>query len=387
MGVLPVDVIDLFRVPSLFHARWDDEALSDSEILHLTQRSQNIISGYAFILHASCSTLLQEFFDSKPIPVARLVEVLKSCPMQSNCSGRGLNWGHDYGGCNPLDNLHPWEEKDFDDSCGFDDTGRYQYVKADPLKVLKLSKLMQKANMANQANSNLKIAGRKQTKLLDKKTVDDRMIPNYLTSLPLEILGIIMTYIPTPDVKSLAQASRGLEIIIPSRLGQSFWASRFAFTSEFDFVFEARKKGFNLNWRWLYFEAVKILRFDEGLKNRRRIWRILQSSSLLELLSLHWSNDQTLLPVNQNANELQWKKVHGDLLQRPGFAIRCQTIYTQRTLIPTFLCQVTVSSILVGDATYITGVSFISSEGQRVCLGYTAKIESSLSLLDHAGDI
>jgi hypothetical protein len=387
VGLFPDAGNDLFTVPSLFHVRWDDEALSHSEKLRLTQRSENNICGYAFILHLSCSTLLQEFFGPKPIPVARLVEVFKSCPIQSNCCGMGLNWGHDYGGCIPLDNLHPWEEKDFDNSSSFDNEGQYQYVKADPWTVLNLSKLIQRASVANQSNPNLKILGLKQRKLLDKKTADDSMIPNCLTNLPVEILGIIMEYIPTPDVKSLAQASTGLKIIVPSRLGQSFWASRFAFASEFEFVFEARKHRGNLDWRWLYFEIVKILRHDQGLKNRRRVWRILQSSSLLELLSLRWSGDQTLLPVNQNANELRWKTVHGSLLQRTDFATRCQTTYTQQTLIPTFLRQVTISYILVGDTTYITGVSFISNEGQRVCVGYTAKGKSSLNLIDQAIDI
>jgi hypothetical protein len=71
-------------------------------------------------------------------------------------------------------------------------------------------------------------------------------VHNCFTGLPYEILGAIVAFLPTPDVRTFGQASKGLKIIIPSELGQSFWAPRFSF--EFDFVFEARKHQGNLDW-------------------------------------------------------------------------------------------------------------------------------------------
>ena len=61
----------------------------------------------------------------------------------------------------------------------------------------------------------------------------------------------------------------------------------------------------------------------------------------------------------------------------------CKRFRTKRIRIST-LRKVTVSTVLVGNATYITGVCFTSIEGLEVGLGYTAGgDESSLSITEH----
>jgi hypothetical protein len=379
---------DPLIVPSHYHVRWDDKEITDTDKLQLILHGPYNYTGYAYILHASCCSLLEEYFYPGPIPVARLVEVCKSCPLLNSAwSGMCLSWGHDYGGEVALDNLYPWEEKDFHLS------GRYgrsiedlEYREADPCRLLDLRELIQGANPAKSKQQSHKIIEQtqsRQTPTTGQAAMVNDMVPNCFTGLPYEILGTVATFLPTADVRTFAQASKGLKIIIPSELGQSFWASRFIF--EFDFVFEARKHQGNLDWRWLYFEIVNALHYSMSLQNRRRIWHLIQSP-LSELLSLQWSGNQSLLPSNQNINKLRWKEVHGQFTQEKFyFGISCRRFYKQRTSIPTTLQKIIVSSILIGDMTYIAGIRFIHGQGQRVCLGYEGKL--SANVMDQSIDI
>ncbi|KIN05305.1 hypothetical protein OIDMADRAFT_78515, partial [Oidiodendron maius Zn] len=328
----------------------------------------------AFILHASCCLLLEEYFSPAPIPIARLVEVCKSCPLDFDFH-RCISWGHDYGGRVELDNFYPWEEKDVSTIIRIEDDLEPNYQEADPCRLLDLNKLVQTANLAKSKQLSSTAIGRTQRRQIPrtrKVAMKNGIVPNCFTRLPYETLVAIMAFLPTQDVRTFAQASKGLKAIIPSELGQSFWASRFTF--EFDFVFEARKHQGNLDWKWLYFEIVNALRHSRGLQNRRRIWRLIQSP-LSELLSLHWSGNQSSLPSDQDTNKLRWKEVYGCLSEPTyrDFKTSSQRFYKQRTSIPIALQQVVVSSILIGDMTYIIGIRFIPYQGEMVCLGYTGK--------------
>ena len=54
------------------------------------------------------------------------------------------------------------------------------------------------------------------------------------------------------------------------------------------------------------------------------------------------------------------------------FTRGCKRFYTQRTSIPA-LRQVVVSTIFIGNTSYITGLRFISNQGLEVGLGYVAR--------------
>jgi hypothetical protein len=77
-----------------------------------------------------------------------------------------------------------------------------------------------------------------------------------------------------------------------------------------------------------------------------------------------------------NKDKLRWKEVYGDLRQREGSSIDfnrgCKRFYTQCTSIPT-LRQVVVSTIFIGNTSYITGLCFISDQGLEIGLGYRAR--------------
>jgi hypothetical protein len=364
------DPDDIFYVvPSSYDARWDDDGYQFPATDGLPMMRQYPSNGrHGFIFHAVCYSLLQEFFHPRRVPVARLLEICKSCPFQY----LGLSWGHDYGGIVHLMNQHPWEDQDVDN---VEQPELHQHRRADPWNIPELKELLQvtKLDMPKKQRVN-------STKL----TLIDDILSNCFMRLPLEILEYIVTYLPTDDVVILARTSKWLAMNIPSALGPLFWASRFQPPFELDFVFEARKDRGRIDWRSLYFGVVKAIHRSPGLQNRKRIWGLIRSP-LSELICMHWNGSLALCPLEQNKDELRWKEVHGNLqpLEHvPGtarFKAGCKRFHIQRTSIPILLRQVVVSTILIGNATYVTCVRFIPNEGPGVYLGYTAegKISSS----------
>jgi hypothetical protein len=54
-------------------------------------------SAHDFLMHASCCSLLEQFFHPRPIPLARLVEVCRSCPTTEAENGTyNVSWSPSY---------------------------------------------------------------------------------------------------------------------------------------------------------------------------------------------------------------------------------------------------------------------------------------------------
>lgn len=376
-----------YVVPFCYDARWDDEGYQFPAENELSMMVQFPDEGrHGFILHAVCYSLLQRFFQPEPVPVARLLEICKSCPFQY----LGLSWDHDYGGIVRLKNTYPWDQ----DLDPLEQPKLHRYRQADPWNIPELKEHLQrtqlgmpkrrrvnstKLNLIDGLGSNcVTRRGVKSTKL----NLIDGAVSNCFTRLPLEVLGHIVTYLPTDEVRTLDRTSKGLAKIIPSVLGPSFWASRFYPPFELDFVFEAQEYKGELDWRSLYFRMGKALHRSRGLRNRKRIWGLIRSP-LSELACMHWTGSLALRPLDGHEVKLTWKEMHGDLqpLQHrvgtSGFVTGCKRFHTQRTSIPTLLRQVAVCTISIGNATYVTGLRFIPNEGLEVCLGYTVEGKGS----------
>lgn len=226
-------------------------------------RQSSFTSPRGFVFHAVCYSLLQAFFHPIQVPLARLLEVCRSCPLQS----LGLSWGHDYGGIVSLRNRYPGEERYLNFTR---QPTLHQHQRAEPWDVQVLRKLLQGAQLSLL----------KKQKLNSTKSIPmNGAVPNRFTKLPLEILGYVVTYLPTDDARSLARTSRELAMIIPSGLGPSFWASRFRILSELDFVFKAQTHRDGLDWRSLYFGVIKAMHRSSGLQNRKRIWNLIRRHS------------------------------------------------------------------------------------------------------------
>jgi hypothetical protein len=369
-----------------YDARWDDEGgqladmhnvpsvkIDKAPFMHPDQQRFQ-----GFLLHAQCSTLLTEFFYPRPIPIARLIDLCKSCPTDTD--NGILDLGYSCRSC-PTDNgildlghscrelvtiryRNPWDE--------FDIQSRQIRLEADLLKIPELEEALHNAQR-----------GKSDEKTIDLKQIH-KAIGNCFTKLPHEILGYIMTFMYTNDVKTLSQTCKGLKIYIPSELDTSFWASRFQAPFEFSFVFEAQQHKGTLDWRSFYFKIVSAMHKSPRLRSREYIWGLIQSP-ISELLSLCWNSNPILQPTNEIEDKLRWKEVYGDLRQRQGahlpqkfdFERGCKRFYRQRTLIPTLIHQIIISTIIIRNTSYITGLRFISPKGSEITLGYTAKGDKS----------
>ena len=316
---------------------------------------------HGFILHALCYSLLQEFLSPREVPVARLLDVCKSFPFQH----QELSWGHDYGGIKAYidtENQYPWEDRCFENV----EQPEFAQEYADPWNIPELQEILQGAQLPSKDNSrNLDLTG-------------GAVLSNVFTRLPLEILNHIVAFLPTEEVRTLSRTSKELAMTIPSGLGQSFWASRFQPRFELDFIFEAKENRERLDWRAIYFRVAKALPGSLGLQNRKRIWNLIRSP-LSELVCMCWSGDLAPHPSDATEDQGRWRKVCGNLqplVERPGtgkWSVGCKRYRAQRILIPASLRQVAVSTILIGNATYLTGIRFISDEGLEVRLGYKAE--------------
>ncbi|KAL9100090.1 MAG: hypothetical protein Q9163_004498 [Psora crenata] len=336
-----------YVVPSSYYARWDDERDRFTATEELPLMRQSPWEGrHGFILHAACYTLLKEFFGSKGVPVARILEVCKSLP----CQYYGLSWGHDYGGivCADQEYQYPWEDKYLEGTEQPDPANQ----RADPWNIPELKGLLEGAQLGLP----------KKHRVFSNKSalIGGRVSNNYFTKLPVEILEWIMTYLTIDDVRNFVQTSKSLAIFVPSSLGQSFWASRFQKSFELDFIFETQGYRDRLDWRALYYGVMKAMHCSSGLQNRKRIWSLIRSP-VWKLVCKDWSN----------SSELHFREASKDHLGR-----------RERVSIPIPLRQIAVSTTSIANATYVTGVRFVSNKGMEVRLGYTA--EGNQSSLDTA---
>ena len=206
------------RVPLSYNARWDDDGrrFSDLRKVHSLQLDLGHQRKQGFPLHARCYTLLEEFFCPRPVPVARLEELCRSCPEQHSA----LNWGHDYGEGILLRHESHWDELDIESDI---ELRPEWYFDGDPLEIPELTKILYAAQL-----------DRPKRMKRDFKQIHET-VANCFTGLPHEILGYIIPYLPTDDVKALSRTCKGLQIYIPSELETSFWISRFQPPFEFDF--------------------------------------------------------------------------------------------------------------------------------------------------------
>jgi hypothetical protein len=167
---------------------------------------------------------------------------------------RHLSWGpgHDYGGIIRLRNGYPWDETDDYEGqgTGYDPSSEDPWSIPEIIAHLQSSRLdnksatQSKGKRSRQAGQSIRKRPKRRSAKRPKRrsakhttvgnrnssakltTVGNRnMVSNYFTRFPLEILELILANTPTDEAKNLARTSKGLNMIIPSKLGQSFWAS------------------------------------------------------------------------------------------------------------------------------------------------------------------
>lgn len=177
----------------------------------------------------------------------------------------------------------------------------------------------------------------------------------------------IATQLSLKDTLSLLKSSKAF---LPILTSQSFCASRFEPGNDRDFFFEKRNTREHRDWAALY-EQTKVDNCPPRLKNRRRIWTLIQA--IVPTLKLqengHFGISRRKLFINA-----RWIEVAGKIMKKSTTCSRfeegCRLFKTQRASVPSDLVMIAFSIVSTGPVGYIAGMRFISRDHEDICLGY-----------------
>lgn len=157
----------------------------------------------------------------------------------------------------------------------------YGYCAADPSRFGSIGELFRYLGSLPQleAGSRSDIASLAScTRQKDVSASDD-----LLEKLPVDVIYLVLTLLPTNDVRKLRLTSRAIASASrPDSLPQSFWRSRFLVGFEMWFALPIQIEG-NHDWRKLYSRVKQALKSSgngsDRLRNRKRIWDIVGKSA------------------------------------------------------------------------------------------------------------
>ncbi|KAL3448449.1 hypothetical protein BJX65DRAFT_317354 [Aspergillus insuetus] len=256
-----------------------DQIVAPSDHQHcFTNNDANLASftpfhydSWCFAFHASCWDILLERVPEGRSDLAKFATIFFQTLF---CTTWGrykyLRPGHDFGGAaqfqkpveNPVQNMT--------------DQG-FEYLLIQPSKFRGLSEIF----------SSIPHAARCCPERSAKRT---RWRPlsgyNMLSGLPIEVLFLILSLLPSADIQQLRLASRHVALMTgPASLPQSFWHSRYCADFEMGFAAPSEVVG-NQNWRDAYFTLKHVLgdssnSISARARNRRRIWKLAGINSAL----------------------------------------------------------------------------------------------------------
>ncbi|GBF62029.1 hypothetical protein TMEN_4553 [Trichophyton mentagrophytes] len=342
--------------PSDSTLRWDSLRYISSPSDRIPVMRQSEEGGrHGFVMHDLCWQLLRKFYAPDDVPIKRLLDVCKSLPLalQGSCAF----WGHDYGGLLTLDTRdhYSWEngmEENFNNGPA-DAT-------VDPYDVAEISEFL---TMSHNLSSSL---GTSQPRLARERKEDCFAI------FPWELIEEISANLLISDILALVCASRTFGPILSS---QTFWASRFEPGRDRDFLFEKRKCKEARDWIRLYQLTNRSVN-PPGLKNRRRIWNLIQKLAPYLGASLDKSlSNSPLTPshhwICEVAGDIQVESV---TRARDTFHQGCLLFDRQCATIPSNLSSIGFS--IAEDS--ITGIRLVTSTQEDIRLGYIIKSKEAL---------
>lgn len=325
-----------------------------------------------FVFHDSCWQLLQRISYPAAISPKRLWEACASLPESD--SAENMDWGHDFGGLYlaATDAQFPWER--LLTPRELPETVLEPPYGADPRASLEARAMLDDPPAEDPPSAPaLRFGFTAETRSHDP-----------FAMLPPEMCSAIARHLHTRDALQARLATRSFWQIFHS---QEFWASRFdGPVAERSWFFEARdahreKRGASVNWRCLY-RRTTASRLPPGLRNRERIWGLLQG--IVPLLELPWTEPPPayMLPLPsadpaEREKELKpWLFAGGNLVYDGlvGFSIlrkgphgRC----ARQVAVPADITSVSVSTIRMGSSEYVAGIALVSDKtGSILRLGY-----------------
>ncbi|RHZ49303.1 uncharacterized protein CDV56_105540 [Aspergillus thermomutatus] len=374
-GYVPRTIIPDCAAPSAAERRWSDEGfeLSAEDVFPLLI-GERLRPQPGFLFHEVCWELLTSRLAPRAVHIERLYDILLSCP--ANKKG-WLDWGHNYGGL--MDRApegYPWENVSI---VGF--IKRYLGDKNSPLSLATANPIF-----VPELKQALVDSQRKNVLTAEASLIAPvfQNVADCFQSLPQEVLELIQTLLPSHSVANARLASRSFASL---PLSQTFWASRLNSRQEHGFCFEATEPSYssiaeqrNREWRILYEKTGLLLMSSLEMKNRKRIWNLLEDLVDL-LLEEPLSNDslvRTLQAFPVKASKA-WRPIGGDFSAQPAdrfpCGVKCRKIYEQTVSISALIRsieEVTLGYILpanermldIGAECYrLTG--FIAAVGPR----------------------
>lgn len=371
----PSPVSGIFIAPRDRNVRWSDAGYGNPTADQFGVLSQPGVNGRrGFIFHEACWNLLEEALHPAPVSLQRLFDVCGSLPI-SLIGWACANWGHDYGGVYlDNENFFPWDDRFEHQDVPDDPHPMFGTIYTNPYHVLEVDDIL--------AAKPEEPPPPKQTPLPATAPGED-----CFTRLPEELRAAIAMYLCTADVLSARLASRAFWPVFYS---QQFWASRFKASTDRSWLFEARRGGRRRDWRWLYRRTNDAKKIGPGLRNRRRIWGLIQG--VVDILGLVWNELPLDLAPVWAPDPIQISASHrteaaGDLWEgsmddygRNAFHRGCRIFQSQRVTIPDNLSRLSASTVALGDGTYIAGLSLTSAAGHTIRLGYCSPSEQSIEM-------
>lgn len=244
---------------------------------------------HGFVCHDACWSVFQKAIQLDNISLYRILEICNSLPSLPGRSG--FFWGHNYGGLGFIDKGHeyPWERRVM-----HTDLKTVEMCRENPCEVPEITELVTSALRFPQSSTHLPDYRKMSSDLIRLASLDQPELSqsasrlerkDELSTLPVEILETIASYLPTQDALSLRFASKAFNQLTSS---QTFWASRFESEHERGFLFETQDSKHTGNWLALY-NLTEDTNLSPGLKNRKRVWNL--SRIVRNLLRLHLTTE------------------------------------------------------------------------------------------------
>lgn len=331
--------------------------------------------GYPF--HEACWTILhwvRRYYGYGPpgtVNAQSLFDLCRSFPVQKGM----VNWGHDYDGSatyvDEPSGLTPGEESWFrfgwfDPENGSIDPGTETNG---ALHIPWLRQLFE-AQPQDVLPDLTEVASQRYTASASVGYYDA------FSRLPTEILQLILTHLPTPDVRNLRLACR---FYAELQLHGAFWKSRFHPGHEFDFVVEGLTDQSSLasgRWKAIY-SVVKSQCRHPQFVNRRRIWRL--ATSLAQVLWRATITECAGIPADTPLHsedpilgaDVRWNTACR--APRPldqHFLYGSRSLYQRAMTVPDRATALSVSTVDVFGRRYVSGLRFQQEDGECLDLGY-----------------
>lgn len=343
---------------------------------------------WAFALHSACWEILllrlRRGPDDRHIVAGHLFSTLLSIIWNEN---NYLIKGYDYG------EALRFNRGDLEAFRAADD-GRLSYFKANPCQLYGFNAT---TNAVNQLPSAKPDVGTAYPTPIQHQ--------GFFSRLPVEIVHMILTWLPTSDVCNLRLASRWVALVSTAEaLPPTFWSSRFGpgFEMEFALPYVDGDNQF-IDWQESYTavkHALQSPELFEPLRNRKRIWTTISPiCRLIEPLLINsdrqglvtsW-DDTSLLSIHSGLPDISIRCVFRGLSIAGDYPYLlfegCREIET-RSLIwpqPSELKGYTVgvSFVSLDDETFVSGIRILQNHGPNHAQNSLGLINKSSEALIH----